>query len=84
MEKARLITDMMYKMQGKYVDSQLRNIGRKDPSIKVKTGSEAPDFDQEDLRFGSGQGRQRAGSNYEKIETREYALALSDEQGKQK
>lgn len=54
MEKARLITDMMYKMQGKYVDSQLRNIGSKDPSLKVKTGSEAPDFDQEDLRFGSG------------------------------
>ena len=43
---------MMYKMQGKYVDSQLRNIGRKDTSYKVKTGSEAPDFDQEDLRFG--------------------------------
>ena len=42
---------MMHKMQGKYVDSKLRSIGRED---KIKVGSEAGDFDHEDLRFGSG------------------------------
>lgn len=62
-DKARLITDMMFKMQGKYVDSKLRSIGKED-NIKIN-GSEAPDFDKEDLRFGSGTVRPRAGSNYD-------------------
>jgi hypothetical protein len=71
---------MMFKMQGKYVDSKLRSIGKED-KIKIN-GSEAPDFDKEDLRFGSGTAaRPRAGSNYDSdLRSRRFGMALSDEQ----
>ena len=79
MDKARLITDMMYKMQGKFVDYKLRSIGKEVYHTNGK--SEAPNFDQdEDLAFGSR--RQRAGSNYENIKTREFSGAFSAETNK--
>jgi hypothetical protein len=59
-EKARLITDMMIKMQGKYIDNKLKPLGKSD---KSRHGS--LDIEQEDIRFGSG--RQRAGSNFEPL-----------------
>ena len=82
MEKARLITDMMYKMQGKYVDSKLRSIGSREEQLKFN-GSEAPDFHSEDLRFGEGLTRARAGSNYDSDKRpRGLAILRSDETGK--
>lgn len=72
-DKARLITDMMFKMQGKFVDYKLRSIGKEQ---ELKADKQHP-FDQEDLAFGSR--RQRAGSNYDNIKTREFGGALSAE-----
>lgn len=64
---------MMFKMQAKFVDYKLRSIG-KDTELR---GEKQHPFDQEDLAYGAR--RQRAGSNYDNIKSREFGGALSAE-----